>query len=124
MRLSTIVSTVLAVALSPMAQAKLLSSDDEIRRALVGNTISGEEDGETYAEFIDPNGRISGEAGQERYTGRWRIAGGQICLSYDIEDKPSEWDCSNVGVEGSQIVWFDEGEKYVSNLTAGNPRKL
>jgi hypothetical protein len=122
MRLLAIILVASAITLPTMVQSKMLSNDDEIRQMLVGNTISGEEEGETYVEFLHPDGRITGEDRQGRYAGHWQLSGGRMCLSYDQEDgEPSNWDCSQVGFEGSRVLWSARGEKSFSNLITGNP---
>ena len=105
-----------------VAHSKELSNDDQIREALIGNTISGLEDGNSYVEFLQPDGRIDGEGREGRYTGHWEIAKGQICFRYDEDDKASSWDCVKVGIEGARIVWIDKGEKSYANFIAGNPK--
>ena len=59
-------------AISSPAFAAALSSDDDIRHALVGNTISGEEDGQAFTEYFKPDGTIAGEEADGRYAGMWR----------------------------------------------------
>jgi hypothetical protein len=104
-----------------VAHSKDLSNDEQIREALIGNTLSGVEEGKSYVEFLQPDGRIDGEEREGRYTGHWQIAKGQICFSYDDDDKATNWDCVKVGIEGSRIVWIDKGERTYANLIAGNP---
>ncbi|PWB80154.1 MAG: hypothetical protein C3F11_18730 [Methylocystaceae bacterium] len=107
------------------ARAELLSNELKIRELFAGNTISGEERGETYIEFFSPDGGIVGENSEGRYTGHWQVSRGRICLSYDEENgKAGAWDCAQVGLNGSRIVWSAGGEKSYSTLTAGNPRGL
>jgi len=114
-----------AIFLPSALRSEVLSSDDQIRKALVGNTISGEEEGEPYTEFINPDGRILGEDRQGRYSGHWMISGAQMCMRYfEQPDKEGEWDCSRVEMDGSQITWTSGGEKSVSKLTRGNPSKF
>jgi hypothetical protein len=108
-----------------MSRSEILSSDDQIRKALVGNTISGEEEGEVYTEYLNPDGRVLGEDRQGRYSGHWMIAGGQMCLRYVEEaGKESNWDCSQVEIDGAQVTWRADGEKSTSKLVPGNPSKF
>ena len=102
MRASTLLSCLCLAALATAAAAKPLTSDDQIRQALVGNTLSGEEDGATFTEFLNPDGRILGEEPEGRYTGHWHIAGAQLCMRYAEEDgKEGIWDCSQIDVGGA-----------------------
>ena len=105
--------------------SKELINDAQIREAIVGNTISGREDGAAYVEFINPDGRIVGEDRDGRYTGRWRLNEGRICFSYDKDGgKASDWDCAQVGLEGSRIVWISDGDRSYADLIQGNPNRF
>jgi len=107
------------------AQAQTAFSDDQIRSALVGNTISGQESGEPYVEFLRPDGRIDGMGSDGRYTGRWVISRGRMCMSYDDGDgKATPWDCARVVTQGDKVIWVDQGEKSYSALSRGNPKNL
>lgn len=108
---------------APMAQGRVLTSDDQIREALVGNTISGEENGKAYTEYLNPNGTISGDAVDGRYKGEWVISGARICLRYDEKDKEN-WDCSLVDVGNGQVTFTGDGNAEVLRLVSGNPGKL
>jgi hypothetical protein len=109
------------VLMPAVAHSKNLSNDDQIREALIGSTISGVEDGKSYVEFLQPDGRIDGDGREGRYSGHWQIAKGQICFSYDEDGKANSWDCVKVGIEGARIVWIDKGERSYAKLIAGNP---
>jgi hypothetical protein len=125
MRALTLIFAAVAVSLPAIAHADALTNDEQIRKALVGNTISGDEDGVIYTEFLSPDGRILGEDRQGRYSGHWMIAGGQMCMRYvERADKESTWDCSKVEVDGAQVTWIADGEKSVSKLTPGNPSRF
>jgi hypothetical protein len=121
MRVVAFVSVAVALAFSNTVQAEPLKTDDQIRRALVGNTITGMDDDEPYNEYLHPDGRIIGENQEGRYTGHWMISGGQMCLRYSTNGKESTWDCSEIELDGSRITWMADGEKSFSNLIIGNP---
>lgn len=126
MRAPTAIFILATILAATSAEAKLLKTDQEIRNAIVGNTFSGEEDGEPYVEFLRPDGKLVGTDGDERYSGRWTISGGRICLSYDDERrKAAESDCSQVDLLDFGVKWVDEeGEETFSTLTPGNPHGL
>lgn len=116
---------IVAISFPAIARSEMLSNDDQIRKALVGNTIAGEENGEAYKEYLSPDGRILGEDRQGRYAGHWMIAGGQMCMRYvQRAEKESNWDCSKVEVEGAEVTWVAEGERSSSKLMPGNPSKF
>jgi hypothetical protein len=109
---------------SNIALSQDLSRDDQIREALIGNTISGVEGGKPYVEFLQPDGQINGKESEGRYTGSWQIANGRICFRYVDEGKAKNWDCVKVAVTGSRIVWIGRGERSYANLIIGNPNGL
>ena len=86
MRNPSIIFAVAAMTVASSANAQSAFSDDQIRSALVGNTISGQESGEPYVEFLRPDGRIDGVGSDGRYTGHWVISRGRMCMSYDVDD--------------------------------------
>ena len=64
MRIVTLVLTSSVILASTIAMARPLENDDEIKQALVGNTISGETNGQSYSEFL-----MLGDGA------RWRVYG-------------------------------------------------
>jgi len=125
MRNPSIILAVVAMTMASSAKAQTAFSDDQIRSALVGNTISGQESGEPYVEFLRPDGRIDGMGADGRYTGHWVISRGRMCMSYDEEDgKATPWDCARVATRGDRVIWVNQGEKSYSALSRGNPKNL
>jgi hypothetical protein len=100
-----------------LGQAPVPLSGELLRETFVGNTISGIENGEAYSEYLRSDGSISGLSGSEKYSGRWRISGDQICFLYLGESK--NWDCTQASLRGNEIIWSDKGG--VANLMKGNP---
>lgn len=121
-----VVALLAGMIVSPCAvEAQPLSNDTEIRSVFSGNTVSGEEKGETYVEYFAPDGRISGVNHEGLYNGHWQISKNRICVSYEEDDgKSSAWDCSHVGLNGSRLSWSQDGETSYSTIAAGNPRGL
>jgi hypothetical protein len=126
MRILMSMLLVCVIAPAALAQTKKLTTEEDIRKALVGNSISGEENGEVFLEFLNPDGRLVGEGSQGMYTGRWRISYGRMCLSYDEEEgKVTTWDCAEVSLDGaSTVIWTSEGKSHSTKLIMGNPSKL
>src|SRR5262245_11571400 len=50
---------------------------------LVGNSISGQEDGETLVEYYAADGRVKSMLGNEISIGKWVLVGETICFQYD-----------------------------------------
>jgi len=108
------------------ADASALSGA-QIRAQVIGNTITGVEDGETYAEYLAPDGTISGEGDSGAYAGFWRVAGDQLCFRYDDDDAGGAWDCASVTLIGASVYWSrgaPAGAPPEATLLAGNPKKL
>jgi len=125
MRILTAILISTAMITPSVAQPRRLPNNDKIRQVFAGNTISGREGGKAYVEFFHPNGRISGEASDGKYSGNWQVSHGRVCLSYEKGNGGrTAWDCSNISVNGSRIVWIAEGKKFFSALARGNPRGL
>lgn len=125
MRIVTVAVAVCVLAAPCAALAQQLSNEVEIRSVFAGNTLTGEEKGDSYVEYFAPDGRISGKNREGRYKGFWQISQSRMCVSYEEDDgKASAWDCSHVGLNGSQITWSQDGEKSYATITAGNPRGL
>ena len=105
MRIALIVaSTILAFSTTAFGQPL---SGKQIRETLVGNTFSGVEDGESFSEYLNPDGTISGRSPSGSYSGRWRISGNQICFSYPQGKQSAKWECTKVRVDGDRITWED-----------------
>jgi hypothetical protein len=103
-----------ALALSTTAFAQELSGT-QIRQALVGKTISGIENGESYSEYLSPDGGISGRSPSGAYSGRWAISGNEICFLYEEGSRRSgKWDCNDVRLHGNRIIWDNNTTATVS----------
>jgi len=101
-------------------------TEAELRETLIGNTYTGESIrnlGNTYLEFIQPDGKISGLwNGSDRYKGEWAIHGKIWCYKY----KKSSG-CYTMSKSGDTIYWYSldgttNGGK--STLMTGNPKSL
>ena len=103
-----------------------LMSESEIRDTLVGNTYEGEsirKPGNTYREFIHPDGKISGLwNGEHRYEGKWAVSGKVWCYRYETVRG-----CSTLARDGDTILWYGLDGSYKggkSIVTAGDPGNL
>ena len=117
----------LASSATARASVATALSGAEIQARLIGNTITGVEDGETYAEYLAPDGTISGEGDSGAYAGFWRVAGDQLCFRYDDDDAGGAWDCASVTLIGASVYWSrgaPAGAPPEATLLAGNPKKL
>ena len=102
-----------------------LASDDQIQQALVGNTVTGVENGKSYTEYYLPDGTLHGLEAEGSYTGHWKIDGGRFCENY-VEDSglASDWDCAHVSIDGNNLIWADGADKEPAKLIKGNPSNL
>ena len=58
---------------------------NDIKARVIGNTVTGVDDGKPYQEYYNPNGTVSG-MDTEDYTGSWRIEGNKLCTGYESDD--------------------------------------
>jgi hypothetical protein len=105
MRIALIVATTILV-FSNTAFGQSLSGK-EIRETLIGNTLSGVSDGESYSEYLNADGTIVGRSPSGSYSGKWRISDDQICFLYPQGNQSTEWNCTEVRVDGDRITWED-----------------
>src|SRR5271155_5861219 len=90
----------------------VLTTEDEIRRAIIGNTVSGTEDGKPYSEYFLADGHLRGVGPEGPYSGEWRISGRRLCERYSDEGSSSDWECMGVEIVGSRFAWIVDGERY------------
>jgi hypothetical protein len=123
------------LSLTSLGFCAALTTEAQIRQAIVGNTISGVEDGKSYAEYYQPDGYIHGAEPEGLYVGEWRTSGRNLCVRYfdkgegpDREEAGSgsigAWECMGVEIQGSLFAWIKDGERYKAQLVPGNPKKL
>jgi hypothetical protein len=89
---------------------------------LVGNSISGTEDGKLLIEYYAPDGAAKSMLGNEISTGTWMLVGEVICFKYADDDKP---ECYKLEVAGDTATMYDEkgsGTRY--QILKGNPKGL
>lgn len=89
--------------------------------ALVGNSITGEDDGAALVEYYAPNGTAKSMSGREVSTGTWTVRGDQVCFKYPREAAA----CYTLEVSGDAVTFYEKdgsGSRYT--LLKGNPKKL
>jgi hypothetical protein len=89
---------------------------------LVGNSITGKEDGETLVEYYAPDGTAKSMHGNEISTGQWALVGETICFRYADE---KEMECYRLEVMGNTATFTDKGgtgSRY--EIVKGNPQGL
>ena len=88
---------------------------------LVGNSITGEEDGETLVEYYAADGTAKSMLGNEISSGKWVLVGETVCFQYDQE----EMECYKLEVTGNTVTLTDQdgtGTRY--EILKGNPKGL
>jgi pyruvate/2-oxoglutarate dehydrogenase complex dihydrolipoamide acyltransferase (E2) component len=88
--------------------------------ALVGNSISGMEDGKPLVEHYAADGTAKSMHGNEISTGKWALAGETVCFRYD-----SETECYRIEVVDNTATFTDSkgaGTRY--DILKGNPKNL
>ena len=113
------------LSLTTLSFGAVLTTEAEIRQAIIGNTVSGIEDGKSYTEYYQPDGYVHGLEPEGPYVGEWRIAGRNFCVRYfDENASTGAWECMGVDIKGSLFAWIKDGERYEADLVPGNPNKL
>ena len=110
----------------PYASAQSSMSAQEIQANIIGNTISGMEHNERYAEYLSPDGRILGRAESGPYSGTWHIEGDQLCVFYLAQEQgENTWECATLKLNGNQLVWVEPNSgDFVTTLSKGNTEYL
>jgi hypothetical protein len=89
---------------------------------LVGNSITGKEDGETLVEYYAPDGTAKSMLGNEISSGKWALVGETICFQYTDQ---KEMECYKLEVMGNTVTLTDQkgtGSRY--EILKGNPKGL
>ena len=89
---------------------------------MVGNSITGKEDGEILVEYYAPDGTAKSMLGNEISTGKWALVGETVCFKYADSD---DTECYKVEVTGNFVTYTDEngaGSRY--EILKGNPKGL
>jgi len=88
---------------------------------LVGNSITGTEDGETLVEYYAADGTTKSMLGNQISTGQWVLVGDTVCFKYPDE----EMDCYKLEVIGNTVTMTDStGEATRYEILKGNPKSL
>jgi hypothetical protein len=88
--------------------------------ALVGNSISGMEDGKPLVEHYLADGTAKSMSGNEISTGKWALVGDTVCFKYD-----NDTECYKIEVIGNTATFTDakgSGTRY--DILKGNPKNL
>ena len=91
-------------------------------KELVGNSISGEEDGEPLVEHYAADGTVKSMLGSDISTGKWALVGETVCFQYADE---KEMECFRLEVAGNTATFTDQsgrGTRY--EIRKGNPKGL
>ena len=89
---------------------------------MVGNTITGREEGKLLTEYYAADGSIKSMHGNELSTGQWALVGETVCVRYSGDPKT---ECYRVEVSGDNATFLDrsgDGTRY--RILKGNPRNL
>src|SRR3984893_20394 len=89
---------------------------------LVGNSITGKEDGETLVEYYAADGTAKSMMGNQISTGQWALVGDTVCFRYADE---KEMECYRLDVMGNTVTFTDKsgtGSRY--EIVKGNPQGL
>jgi hypothetical protein len=89
---------------------------------LVGNSITGKENGETLVEYYAADGTAKSMTGNEISSGKWALVGETVCFKYTDSD---DTECYKVEVTENFVTYADRdgtGTRY--EILKGNPKGL
>ena len=113
-------------ALRALAKPPISSSDhDSLRRAVIGNTLSGQEHGGAYHIYLADDGSAFRRDRSAELAGRWRIdSSGKVCARF-IQQRPQREACYEPALDGSSdYVLKGEERGNRVRIRAGNPERL
>lgn len=88
--------------------------------ALVGNSISGMEDGKPLVEHYRADGTAKSMVGNEITSGQWALVGETVCFKYD-----NETECYRLEVIDNTATFTDsKGTGLRYDILKGNPKNL
>src|SRR5262245_58519743 len=116
MKATWLILSVLLVTAGASAADKL--SGEQIRAAIVGNTVQGTMEGTgDYAEYYQQDGTIYAQS----YGGAWTIEGDRMCFQYGSDPKA----CWEVAKEGDTLQWIKDGKvEGTGTVAPGNPHNF
>jgi hypothetical protein len=107
-----------AAAAAPAAPVRL--SGLAAWSALVGNSITGMEDGKPLTEYYAANGAAKSMVGNEITSGTWALVGETVCFKYD-----SDTECYRLEVIDNTATFTDsKGKGLRYDIVKGNPKNL
>jgi hypothetical protein len=110
-RLVLMVSGLLMLAQSAWA----VSSGEEIKAALVGNTFQGGMGGGAYSSYFAPDGIYHDKDGKGDYS----ITDLGVCYPN------TNFGCYQATIKGDQLEWFQDGKSQgTGTILKGNPLKF
>ena len=119
---SYLIATTLFMALTFAASAQEKLVGVAAWNALVGNSITGMEDGEVLVEYYAADGTAKSMLGNELVTGKWALVGEAVCFQYADE---KDMECYKIEVMGDSATFIDPngtGTRY--DILKGNPKGL
>jgi hypothetical protein len=88
--------------------------------ALVGNSISGMDDGKPLVEYYAADGTAKSMSGNEISRGQWALVGETVCFKYD-----GDTDCYRIEVMDNTATFTDsKGTGLRYDILKGNPKNL
>lgn len=108
-------AAVIAMLFATPSFAQDLATGDQIRAAIIGNTVQGSMSASGgYTEFYAGDGTVRAAD----YTGRWAVKGDAMCFAYG--DDPAI--CWGVRLSGNRVTWVvNGGDEGTGTILAGNP---
>ena len=89
--------------------------------AIVGNTLTGKEQGKVYFDYYRKNGTVASLSEGEIGNGKWALEDERLCTKYPDDDK----ECFTITLSGKTVTLIDaKGKGYRAEMLPGNPKDL
>jgi hypothetical protein len=100
---------------------------DEISKAIIGNTMTGQAKDGGYAEYYAPDGVIHGRSEKRgAYKGSWWLRKEDNLMCFKYGDGPFDAGCTRLALTGGKVdfVLMDGTVEGSATLLTGNPKNL
>lgn len=115
-------------AVSARAEERSFLTLEEISKAIIGNTMTGEaKDGSAYAEYYAPDGTIHGTSENGgAYKASWWLRKEDNLMCFRYGDGAFEAGCVRLSLVGDKVdfVLMDGTVEGSATLLTGNPKNL
>ena len=82
-------------------------TQEQIMSEIIGNTVTGVQDGTPYTEYYEPDGIVRGRWTKNYYLGKWTVSGSEMCFDFPGINYDGCWTMS---LDGDVITYYKQGK--------------